>query len=144
MKEILKKILDEYGVNHYYYGVKKYDLQQKLIDLTPYLDDGVKSKERFYCVLNGIYDNPLCIVKSCKNKPKFKNISHGYHTFCSSKCSEQYKRETTDENGVLLAIIIGEKIRKDKTSIMSNGKTKGQNARNKQLCKLKENNYEFC
>jgi len=132
VQPLLQQILDDYGPNHYYYGIRKLKLENQLIEHTTFLDTNVLMKERFYCILNRITRKAKCKRISCNNTPEFKNIVLGYLDFCSSKCVEIFKRETF-ENVELISKTIGNKIRKDKKKIENNGKTKGQNARQKQL-----------
>ena len=46
----------------------------------------LKLPERFYCILNDLYDIPIC--PSCKNNRRFINSVVGYQQFCTKKCSE--------------------------------------------------------
>ena len=114
LQKILREIIDEYGIIHYYYGIKKNNLESIILENTSFLDKSSQMRERFYCVLTNKHSCITCKRKNCENKPKFKSITYGYFEFCSSKCVEQYKRETLDESGVLLTKKIGEKIRSNK------------------------------
>jgi len=61
--------------------------------------------ERIYFLLNGLTVKPNCI--ECNSNVTFKNISYGYHLFCSTKCSmsnniikEKFKQTCKDRYGV--------------------------------------------
>lgn len=129
----IKNVIDEYGKTNYYYGIKKYNLENEIIEKTSFLSSEVSIRERFYYIIHNIREVIKCGLVSCNKSPNFKNLTVGHHRFCSSKCCEQYKRETINEDGVTISSLIGDKIRRNKSIIDDNGKTKGQNARQKQL-----------
>lgn len=59
-------------------------LRELLIEKTSYLKEDCNISERVYHIIHQLNSRPAC---NCGNFLKYMDLSHGYRTFCSVKCS---------------------------------------------------------
>jgi hypothetical protein len=87
LKEFLKKILKEKGINHLTNIIKKQHpkIYQEIIIQTKYLLKNCKFTERIYHIINNLEKQPKC--RQCKlNNTFFHSFNFGYSLHCSPKC----------------------------------------------------------
>lgn len=72
------------------------ELALQITSLTDFLPPNSTITERIYCIVNNIHERPKCI---CGQYKKFHGKTHGYSSFCSTKCSNDndVKKSKTKE-----------------------------------------------
>ena len=86
-KKIINHIIENVHRNHMN---KRNNIIKEHLSLilneTYWMPENIRLAERFYCILNDIFERPICL--NCKKKnPRFENLDIGYRIYCSNKCS---------------------------------------------------------